>query len=95
MGSLALTAPESFGFLQGSSLYVGVVNGFGYANFENQTSWYVGSTIATPVSGLKFGLSYDYLDIHNDNPDAWAMAFYASIQATEKLSFLSSTGKFG
>jgi hypothetical protein len=89
MGSVALKAPESFGFLAGSGLYAGVINGFGSTAYETQTSWYVGSTLCTPVSGLKFGVAYDYLDIRNNNPDAWAVAFYTSIQATEKLSFLA------
>ncbi|MCI0747808.1 MAG: porin, partial [Verrucomicrobia subdivision 3 bacterium] len=28
MGSIAFTAPESFGFMQGSTLYFGIINGF-------------------------------------------------------------------
>src|SRR5256885_12947575 len=46
MGSIALTAPESFGFLKGSTLYSGFVNGFNSsttspygANGFDQTSW--------------------------------------------------------
>ncbi len=69
MGSLALTAPDSMGFLAGSTLYAGVVNGFSSAYDEpgNQTSWYVGATVATPVTGLRFGAAFDYLDVHNGN----------------------------
>ena len=99
MGSIALTAPKEWGFLSGSTLYAGVVNGFGASSLNgfngpgNLTSWYVGSTIATPVTGLKFGAAWDVLDYHSQTGtpgslgDAWAASVYASYQATEKLSF--------
>jgi hypothetical protein len=101
MGSVALTAPESMGFLAGSTLYAGVINGFsgggglaGANGAGNQTSWYVGGTLATPVAGLKLGIAYDYYDSHRgsadapatDGNDANAIGLYASYQATEKLS---------
>jgi hypothetical protein len=92
MGSVALTAPESFGFLAGSTLYAGVVSGFSESYDENVTSYYTGATIATPVTGLRFGAAWDYLDVHNldfgsEDGVAWVGALYASYQATEKLSF--------
>ncbi len=92
MASLALTAPESFGFLSGSTLYAGIVSGFNDSYAENSTSYYVGTTLATPVSGLRLGAAWDYLDVHNINFGsedgvAWTAALYASFQATEKLSF--------
>lgn len=91
MGSIALTAPDDMGFIAGSTLYAGVVNGYN-ANIlglgdENVTSWYAGATLATPVTGLKLGAAFDYLDPHEGDFDAWAAALYASFQATEKLSF--------
>ncbi|MCX8091253.1 MAG: porin [Verrucomicrobiae bacterium] len=89
MGSIALTAPESWGWAAGSTLYGGVVNGFSSGVIDNVTSWYVGATLATPVTGLKLGAAFDYLDAHNfpSNADSvWALALYASYQATEKLS---------
>ncbi len=97
MGSLALTAPDSWGFLAGSSLYGGAVNGYnqnlvGYnpnqPNFgANQTSYYVGSTIATPWQALRLGVAFDYLEIEQSPGQTWALGGYASLQATEKLSF--------
>lgn len=98
MGSIALTAPEDAGFLAGSTLYAGVVNGFNNGTGENITSWYAGATVATPIDGLRLGVAYDYADGHHevgDNapggegiPDqhAYAIGGYASFQATEKLS---------
>jgi len=63
MGSVALTAPDDWGFVAGSSLYAGTVQGFN--NFAGgvgfpQESYYVGSTLNTPVTGLKVGASFDY-----------------------------------
>jgi hypothetical protein len=100
MGAIALTAPDSWGWAAGSTLYGGVVNGYndventpggGGTDFdENSTSWYAGGTLATPVAGLKIGAAFDYFHLHNQpsgaGDNAWAIAGYASYQATEKLS---------
>ena len=95
MGSVALTAPDSFGFAKGATLYGCVINGFNSAAQAGvggqQTSWYVGATVPTPLTGLKVGAAYDYARagstatsgaVHQD-----AASGYASFQATEKLSF--------
>ncbi len=100
MGSIALTAPDDWGFLAGSTLYGGVVNGFNDNEAGNDlgvttTSWYAGATLATPVTGLRFGASFDYLrlrdtsrgeNISTKGESTWSAAGYASYQATEKLS---------
>ncbi|MBI5388700.1 MAG: outer membrane beta-barrel protein [Verrucomicrobia bacterium] len=96
MGAATLTAPDSWGFLAGSTLYVGAINGFntaavGTATGDNQTAFYAGATVNTPVKGLKAGVSYDYLGGHNTGGKGnkfWADAasLYLSYQATEKLS---------
>lgn len=86
MGAVAVTAPDDLGFLSGSTLYAGVVNGFSDMIGENQTSWYAGLTLATPVEGLRLGASFDALDVHGVSGETWAVAGYASFQATEKLS---------
>src|SRR5213592_108103 len=44
MGSIALTAPDDWGFIAGSTLYGAVVNGFNSGLTADQTSWYVGTT---------------------------------------------------
>src|SRR5262249_7478810 len=69
MASVALTAPDSMGFLRGSTIYGGVVNGFnqgaqpsavsGTTIGAQQTSWYLGATLATPLTELKVGASLD------------------------------------
>jgi hypothetical protein len=92
MASVALTAPDSMGFLSGSTLYAGFVNGFDDAGANiakplTVSSYYVGATVATPVTGLRAGASFDYLDLHPLNNDDYSIAGYLSYQATEKLSF--------
>jgi hypothetical protein len=92
MGSVALTAPKSMGFLAGSTLYAGFVNGFSShaattGGTGSQTSYYAGSTIATPIKELQFGVAFDYLDMSMVHGQTWAAAGYASYHATEKLSF--------
>jgi hypothetical protein len=106
MVSAALTAPQSWGWAAGSTLYAGFIDGFsaGSGVFGGtpsvngpgkQTSWYAGATVATPVTGLKVGAAFDYLDSgasgdttlpYFTGNDIWAAGVYTSYQATEKLS---------
>jgi hypothetical protein len=92
MGSLAQTAPEDWGFIGGSTLYAGIVNGYasGVSSGTDVTSYYLGATLNTPVKNLKVGASFDFLDTTGYGPEtdgyARALAVYTSLQATEKLS---------
>lgn len=69
MLAVGLTAPSSWGWVGGSTLSVGVINGFnsGAAEFggSGQTSVYAGATVNTPLSALKLGASLDYLTIRD------------------------------
>ncbi len=99
MASIALTAPSDWGVLGGSMLYGGFVNGWPSdltGRTGVQTSLYVGATVNTGITGLRAGISYDYIGQQSQNyaltgqiPESWAnaIALYASYQATEKLSF--------
>ncbi len=94
MGSIAITAPESMGFLAGSTLYGGAINGFNNAVAVPSQNYYVGATIATPVTGLRLGAAWDMMRVNapsstgvQDRGDQWSVSGYASYQATEKLSF--------
>jgi hypothetical protein len=87
MGSVALTAPASWGFFSGSTLYVGAVNGFDQKYAASASSYYVGATLATPVNGLRFGVAWDCLDVGPLSGENWSVAGYVSYQATQKLSF--------
>ena len=93
--SFTLTAPTNTGFLAGSTLSACIINGFNQSLFDltsgqsgaNETHYYVGGTMNTPVSGLKFGTAFDYIDVHNAHGDIYSLGAYAAFQATEKLSF--------
>jgi len=93
MGSVALTAPSDWGWVAGSSLYLGSIVGFDAAapgTLQHRDHYYGGVTLATPVAGLKVGAAVDYSHIRHiqsagvDN--SYAYGLYASLQATEKLS---------
>jgi len=103
MASVTFTAPTNSGFLAGSTLSACVINGFNQGLFDqkkfvdttglvaqfgaNETHYYVGGTMSTPVAGLKFGGAFDYIDVHNAHGDIYSLGAYAAFQATEKLSF--------
>ena len=93
MASIALTAPDSMGFMSGSSLYAGVVDGFS-GNGKDTVSAYVGGSILTPIEGLGLGAAFDYRWNGNTIDSltigsnwAYAIAGYTTFQATEKLKF--------
>jgi len=90
LGSVALTAPESAGFLEGATLYGGIIDS-GMAYGPDVLNLYVGGTMPTPVNGLLLGLSYDYRgnseDSGYDSSSANAFGAYLSWQLPEKLKF--------
>lgn len=90
MGSIVFNAPESFGFLAGSTVYAGIVDGLAAGGAADTTSYYVGATIPTPIEGLAAGIAYDYVDDLSApgvavNNRGYALAGYLSYQATEKM----------
>jgi len=89
----ALTAPDSWGWAKGSTLNAGTDQTFDNGGINNYN---VSATIATPVAGLKFGLSYDAVESligggHNSNNGGFIngniYGVYGTYQATDKLSF--------
>lgn len=96
MGALNLIFPESTGFLEGTEVYFGVINGLEDYEFNNQAqpnyvNYYAGITMPLPVEGLRFGFAYDYR--YNDDrapavQSTWANAFaaYLSYDVTDKLT---------
>ncbi len=98
MVSMTFTAPTNWGVLSGSTLSGSVMNGFnatsparGYTPAD-QTSWYIGGTINTPLTGLKLGVAYDYAGVSEQpltghkSGYANAIGLYGLYQLTEKLS---------
>ena len=88
MASLTLTAPDSWGFLAGSTLYNGVVYGFDtFSGAQDRLNYYAGAVINTPVEGLTTGLSFDYVDFGTTPSDKhYILGGYASYRLTDKLS---------
>lgn len=81
VGAVTLTAPNDWGFVSGSSLYVGAENGWNNnlpasqggvagASGAPTTDIYVGMTLNTPVTGLRVGAAYDYFDSQAQNVGA-------------------------
>jgi hypothetical protein len=89
-GALALSAPDDWGFLAGSTFYGGVLNGYSETADWVQTTLYTGFTMNTPVKSMKIGGSYAYMANGDTGTGADnyanALAFYTSFQCTEKLS---------
>ena len=97
MAALNLTAPASWGWAGGSTLSAGVINGYNAAagsSGTRQTSLYLGSTIATPLTALKFGVALDWNWTHDNanvtaegsNGRLFNVALYSTYQATPQLS---------
>ncbi len=102
MGSVTFTAPSSWGWAAGSSIYSGFVYGFngstvgtggaGGASNNYTGNYYFGTTMNTPWKKLTTGLAFDYVQHPNlgGGPariDVWDLGLYATFKATDKLSF--------
>jgi len=88
MAAIALTAPDSWGWLKGATLNGGVINSvdsWAYGN-GSWTSWYAGVTIPTPLTALKIGGAFDFLAGHNGQGDQDVFGLYANYQVNDKLS---------
>ena len=104
LGAIALTAPDSWGWVKGATLNMGVIDQAGVSATPGSTSWYAGATLPTPIAKLKVGAAFDYQDIHDgggftpSNDSEWVAGLYANYQATDKLGlnlraeYLSGSG---
>jgi hypothetical protein len=97
MGSVTFNCPTNFGFLSGSTLSGGAINGFDAVNGVDKTSLYIGGTLNTPIPNVKVGAAYDYVMLgpnniggaFNQSGYQGAFGLYLSWQATEKLSLFT------
>jgi len=80
---VTLTAPDNWGFIKGSSLIFGAVQGFDNAAVDNYN---VSATINTPVTGLKAGLAVDIVQDRVFSASGTIYGLYTTYQATDKLS---------
>lgn len=97
---VSLTAPESWGAIAGSALYLGLDYGPGVSDGapaingkgHDRTHLYAGATVKTPVKGLSLGAAYDsiwHCDVAGiDTGYTMAAAVYASFKPSDdsKLS---------
>jgi Putative beta-barrel porin-2, OmpL-like. bbp2 len=83
MGSITLTAPESFGSMKGAALYAGVIDGTGSSRTgtrnsggiaSDQLNLYAGVTVPLPITGLSVGAAYDYLGNSAQEADGFQIA---------------------
>lgn len=91
MGAIAITAPESWGFMEGATIYGGALYGFNSSTADNQANYYGGLTIPTGNDKLSVGLAYDYVHQNaggNTTGNSYQNVYggYVSFQATEKFS---------
>ena len=99
MASMTFTAPTNWGTLGGSTLTACVINGFNAGSpaapgggAADQTSFYAGATLNTPITGFKVGAAYDYVNVGGQpltggvSDHINVIGVYASYQLTEKLS---------
>ncbi len=91
MGAINITAPDSWGFLSGSSFSAGAVKHATGSFASDAINYYAGGALKTPVEGLSVGVSYDYRGSSVDkahltpSTHASAVSLYTSYKATEKL----------
>jgi len=81
---LALTAPDSWGFLKGSTLNAGTFQGFDNGAVNNYS---VNGTINTPLTGLSVGLAWDAVQSLVSHENGNIFGAYIIYKANDKLSF--------
>jgi hypothetical protein len=89
--AVALTAPDSWGWVKGATLNAGLLVSPWKGGADN---YYAGLTMPTPWSPLKLGASFDLRSVANgdgraneQNDSGWVVGVYGNLQATDKLSF--------
>jgi hypothetical protein len=102
IAAIALTAPDSWGWLKGAALNLGV-NDQNFGNYKgnnnsyeynSQQNYYAGFTLPTPIAAVKLGGAFDWVNladqlgngVNGKDDSEWVAAAYASYQATDKLA---------
>jgi len=95
VAAVAVTAPNSWGFLKGSVWNFQTIQSFesgdqpwSYYNPGAYNNYSVNGTFNTPIANLKLGVSYDYVQELGSSylGDGAIYGVYATYQATDKLS---------
>ena len=99
-GAVTYTAPSSWGWAAGSSMYAGVVYGFSNGSYYgggdvpsdvhhggNQVNYYAGATLNTPLKQLTTGIAFDYVyNLFGGDINDWANAWDLGLYATYKAT---------
>lgn len=85
MAAATLTAPDSFGFLKGTSVTAGWVGGRANAGATTVDSIYVGGTIPLPIKDLSLGVAWDNAT-RDAAADSSTVAAYLSYKVSDKLT---------
>lgn len=98
MGAITFTAPANWGWVGGSTITGCIINGFNPVGItpigtgRDQTHYYVGSTLNTPLKELRLGAAFDYVQIRpqtltgGEAAYQYVPGFYATYQLTEKMA---------
>ncbi|MGD0743666.1 MAG: outer membrane beta-barrel protein [Verrucomicrobiota bacterium] len=100
VASLTYTAPSSWGWAAGSSIYGGIEYGFSNGNYYgggdvpsdvhhggNQVNYYAGATMNTPWKQLTTGVAFDYVyNLFGGDIADWANAWDLGLYATFKAT---------
>jgi hypothetical protein len=93
MAAATFTCSTNWGWVGGSTVSACIINGYDPVLGIDKTSYYVGSTLNTPLKELKVGASFDYVDIRSQplngfNGGSYQEVFgvFSTYQLTEKLS---------
>jgi len=88
MVGVEATVPDNLGFLAGSTVYVGYVDGAvsSNSNDDEDSHLYVGASIASPIEGVSIGVAYDDRTQHGAADDSDAVALYAVFDISDGVS---------
>ncbi len=86
--ALNMTAPDSMGFLKGSTLDVAYINGQdgGAVSGQSVQNFYVGASIPVPVDKLSAGIAWDARKAGGSGQTDSVLGVYLEYAASEKLT---------
>ena len=85
LGSVVLTAPDSFGVLKGATLTAGTSQTFQSGGYNN---YYAGVTLPTPIKALALGFAFDSMQALGTatGGSGYTFGVYGTYQATDKVA---------
>ena len=84
--ALTFKAPDSLGFLKGTELTAGYINGQEDGVNDTTSNIYVGVALPTFVTNLKLGVAYDIQQNAGADNDSQIAGIYAAYKVSDKLT---------